>query len=84
MTRYAVVSGHNRTAKEIEAYLPGNYAVTNTSPNPSGVTVLVEGEDVAGWTMDGYVLPRLASGLIFGRELKNRDDALDSLFSAMN
>jgi hypothetical protein len=31
--------------------------------------VIVGGYDVAGWTLDGYVLPRLASGLYFGCEL---------------
>lgn len=31
--------------------------------------VIIKGKDVAGWTLDGYVLPRLASGLYFGEEL---------------
>jgi hypothetical protein len=30
---------------------------------------LIEGEDNAGWTLDGYVIPRLASGLIFAKEV---------------
>ena len=30
---------------------------------------VVGGYDVAGWTLGGYVLPRLASGLHFGCEL---------------
>ena len=30
---------------------------------------MIGGYDDAGWTLDGYVLPRLASGLIFGEEI---------------
>ncbi len=83
MPRYAVISGRNRTVKEIEAYLPGNYEVTKVAPNPGGIDVLIEGEDNAGWSLDGYVLPRLASGNIYGREYSDRHDALDALFSVM-
>jgi hypothetical protein len=32
------------------------------------VTVIA-GEDVAGWMLDDYVIPRLASGLIFANEI---------------
>lgn len=45
----------------IERYMPDNYWV-----RPDGV---IEGEDHAGWTLDGYVLPRLASGLYFFEEV---------------
>lgn len=31
--------------------------------------ILITGHDVAGWTLDGYVIPRLASGAIFAREI---------------
>jgi hypothetical protein len=31
--------------------------------------VIIAGTDYAGWTLDGYVLPRLASGLMFGEEV---------------
>ena len=31
--------------------------------------LLVSGEDYAGWTLDGYVIPRLESGMIFPREV---------------
>lgn len=60
-TRQAVVPfGMSGTVETIERYLPGNYRV---------VGVLIEGEDNCGWTLDEYVLPRLASGLYFGREI---------------
>lgn len=52
--------------ERIEALLPGNYAVTT---NSDGAVAIVFGHDRAGWTLDGYVLPRLASGLLFGEEI---------------
>ena len=32
--------------------------------------IVVFGHDNAGWTLDGYVIPRLASGMIFAQEVK--------------
>lgn len=49
----------------IRAAMPENYKVTG----PEHGYWTVEGYDKAGWTLDGYVLPRLASGLIFGEEV---------------
>jgi hypothetical protein len=49
----------------VRPYLPSNYEVTSEQ----GDYCIVEGTDRAGWTMDDYVLPRLATGLIFGTEL---------------
>ncbi len=49
----------------LKAYLPANYEVAEVTPDG----VIIEGEDFAGWTLDEYVIPRLASGLIFGREI---------------
>jgi hypothetical protein len=62
-TRYAIVKGG--TAEAAAAYLPGNYSVVGTYD----VNVVIAGEDVAGWTLDDYVIPRLASGLYFATEL---------------
>jgi hypothetical protein len=45
----------------VRQYLPANYVAS--------LTVLIEGEDNAGWTMDEYVIPRLASGLYFASEV---------------
>ena len=50
-------------AEVIGRFLPRNYQAVQVAPGVS--LVLVYGEDNAGWTMDGYVLPRLASGLYF-------------------
>ena len=33
-------------------------------------TIIIAGEDNAGWTLKDYVLPRLASGMIYARELE--------------
>jgi hypothetical protein len=65
------------------AYMPGNYEVTWTGPwdaeaaEASGLgsfgrdwrMAVIEGRDNSGWTLDGYVLPRLASGGMYGREI---------------
>jgi hypothetical protein len=64
--RYAHVKGA-RTSTEVEAYLPANYRLV--SWDPIGRVALIEGEDRAGWTLEDYVIPRLASGLIFAVEV---------------
>jgi hypothetical protein len=58
MTKYRAATT-NSTAAQVAPYLPDNYTV---SPNASGGATII-GQDVAGWTLDGYVIPRLASGL---------------------
>jgi len=63
MTRTAII--RNISKETCERYLPFNYRVVNMT----GPDVLIQGEDNAGWTLDGYVLPRLASGLHFGEEI---------------
>ncbi len=53
----------------VEAYLPSNYWVSPIRGwDGHRAVIKIAGTDNAGWTLDGYVLPRLASGLIFGRE----------------
>lgn len=79
--RYAVVSGNAAT---IANYLPADYSVlgpalTEALPEDSDLgyivrvskdgCVIVGGHDNAGWTLDGYVLPRLASGCYGAREI---------------
>lgn len=69
MKRYALVA-NARTRQEVEAYLPSNYTVLQEVVVPDVVTVFViVGEDKAGWTFEGYVQPRLASGLIYATEI---------------
>lgn len=68
MDRFAVVVGG---ADSVGQYLPDNYRVlaapTEIRRRPF---TLIGGRDVAGWTLDGYVLPRLASGLYWGVEVE--------------
>jgi hypothetical protein len=56
-----------KSAKVVADYLPANYSVLRQDPDGQGV--LIVGEDDHGWTMDEYVLPRLASGLMPGKEV---------------
>jgi hypothetical protein len=74
MKRYAIVR-NARTRREAEAYLPSNYRIIHESadePSFSGrerSLFVIEGEDDAGWTLDSYVIPRYASGLIGCEEI---------------
>ena len=62
--RHAVVKDGHDKLLVIRAYLPSNYTADS-----DGKSVFIHGIDVAGWTLDGYVIPRLASGLYFAREV---------------
>jgi hypothetical protein len=64
--RWAIVR-NCRAQEEIEQYLPKNYEVVHRDPNGQGY--LIAGYDVAGWTLDDYVIPRLGSGLIHAQEV---------------
>lgn len=65
-TRFAIAMGN---LNEVKPYLPGNYSVIATTEAADGSHVcLISGEDVAGWTLDDYVIPRLGSGLVFAKE----------------
>ena len=68
--RSAIIrSGFQNPAKELERvrqYLPSNYSAVYDETRDC---IVVAGTDQAGWTLDGYVLPRLASGLIFASEV---------------
>jgi hypothetical protein len=66
MTRYAIVKTKDRL-NVIQAYLPSNYEAEYLNQIPD--TILIHGFDVAGWTLTGYVIPRLASGLYFAKEV---------------
>lgn len=64
MVRTAHVSGA-RDADQVAAYLPSNYKVIGGDEK----VIVIQGEDYAGWTLDGYVIPRLGSGLMGCREV---------------
>jgi hypothetical protein len=54
----------------VSSYLPSNFTACESSGTIHGDCILIEGFDRAGWTLDAYVIPRLASGLIVAKEVK--------------
>ncbi len=80
MKRYAIVTNaHSRS--QLENYLPGNYEVIHEAfetTQPFGDTTpgrtdrlvfVIGGTDSFGWGLDSYVIPRLATGLIYANEI---------------
>lgn len=67
MTRRAIVTGGigTPTLEQIQRYMPANYTART---NDNG-QIEIEGEDNAGWTLDGYVIPRLESGWYVVKEV---------------
>ena len=70
--RFAFVSGA-RTRKEVIAYLPLGYRLIGEGARDGRTFYVIGGFDDAGWTLDGYVIPRLASGLIGAREVSEQE-----------
>lgn len=68
MIRYAIIRGA-RDAEQLWAYLPSNYTVLVGVEWEGKPVYVIGGKDNAGWTLHGYVIPRLASGLIWGDEI---------------
>jgi hypothetical protein len=69
--RYALVSVDVGKVEQLKAYMPGNYEVLGRTPigGTNTVSVLIGGRDSCGWTLDGYVIPRLASGMYYAVEI---------------
>lgn len=78
MTRFALIDKKSADGwsgdgvATVERYLPGNYEVVFNSDDG----IVIAGDDDHGWTLDDYVLPRLASGLIWGQEITTGHPAL--------
>jgi hypothetical protein len=69
MQRYAIVRNARRRS-EADAYLPGNDRVVHEYAGDRGrLEFMIQGEDSCGWTLDDYVIPRYASGLIWAEEI---------------
>lgn len=68
LMRVAVV--RNADDPAVKRYLPTNYGSFQF-----GFDVFVVGTDVAGWTMDDYIIPRLRSGNYGVREIHFDDPA---------
>jgi hypothetical protein len=66
--RFAFVHGA-RTRREVAAYLPTGYAVIGEGLRDDRSFIVIGGYDDAGWTLDDYVIPRLASGLMRAEEV---------------
>jgi hypothetical protein len=72
MARFALLSAGNdaeRTLRTVERYLPSNYFAQIVDADGKQ-SILIFGSDVAGWGMDTYVIPRLASGMYYAREIR--------------
>lgn len=69
-----------RRLEEIRAYLPYGWQVHARPMGPldddgrARLWAVVTGEDRAGWTLDEYVAPRLASGLLFAEPMPDAPD----------
>jgi hypothetical protein len=72
-TREALIRTDPANVEVIARYLPNNYTIVGA--DSTGVTI--RGIDHYGWTLDGYVLPRLASGMYFGEEAHPAGDCND-------
>ncbi len=66
--RRAVVNSDDPAIKN---YLPAGYWVVKVE----GGKTYIEGADRGGWTLDGYVIPRLGSGMLYCEEILEDDDA---------
>lgn len=65
--RYAII--HTPAEHTVASYLPANYEVLGCVEHDGKLVTVIGGRDNCGWTLDAYVLPRLASGLYFGEEI---------------
>jgi hypothetical protein len=68
--RVAVVAGSGVTEEKVARYLPSNYQTAGMREGEFGPEVVIAGTDNAGWTMEDYIIPRLASGWYTAREVK--------------
>jgi hypothetical protein len=64
--RYAIIESGRDSLGVVERYLPSNYSCFMY---PRTDTIVICGDDVAGWTLDNYVIPRLQSGNIIAIEV---------------
>ena len=71
--RYALVHGNDLSQEKVAPYLPSGYkvegVVTLNQPWGPEKCVVIGGWDWHGWTLDGYVIPRLGSGCMRAEEI---------------
>jgi len=58
-------------SKEVAKYLPSNYRVLGRTLDNTGTIII--GVDDHGWTMEQYIIPRLASGMIHCEEVTHEE-----------
>ena len=66
--RFAFVRGARRR-EEVSAYLPDGFAVIGEGVSDGRTFYVIGGYGSHGWTLDEYVMPRLASGLMAAEEV---------------
>jgi hypothetical protein len=75
-TRKAIVTNSSdrtdRLLERTQRLLPSNYTAEQV-----GEDIVITGQDSAGWTIEDYVQPRLASGGIYFREIEVEDEPED-------
>jgi hypothetical protein len=67
MTERERVALVHAPAAQVAPYLPANYQVAEEDVSTD--TCIIAGHDNSGWTLEAYVIPRLASGLIHAEEI---------------
>jgi hypothetical protein len=72
--RTALVVGKGITAERVTNYLPSNYTVVDADvTGADGDSVIIGGHDVAGWTIEAYIAPRLGTGGMYVVEADDDD-----------
>lgn len=66
--RLAKITDTKKSVEGVACYLPSNYKIVGRTLEGE---LLISGRDHAGWTLEGYVIPRLGSGLIPCVEIEN-------------
>lgn len=67
MIRSAIID-HTTDLDRVRAFLPSNYQAVRLAIDTTDVIYIV-GVDRMGWTLDDYVIPRLASGNLYAKEV---------------
>ena len=73
--RVAVVLDDAISEEHVQNYLPQGYNAKiehvgkELHESRRSLRIVIRGYDIAGWTLDDYVIPRLASGMIVATEV---------------
>lgn len=67
MTVRVAIAHTGKALTDVAQYLPNNYQVLGRTLDNQ--RTIIVGVDDHGWTLEGYVIPRLASGMIHCEEV---------------